>query len=213
MSIKVMISQPRYLPSISYLKRIASVDKFIVLDTVQRVKRGFENRNRLIDNRKKPQWLTLPVKSSSRELIKDSVLDGLKWKKDHRHKVECWYGDNPELVRFFNLYTREFKTDSYNDGLIQSLKWILNHMNITTTVVKASSLNVPIRTGIDYLIDLTKEIGGDTYVSGSTCLKYGLTYEYANQNGIDLLIDEISGVEYGWVDWIYKNNKFNKTDA
>lgn len=68
---KLVISQPRYLPVISYLQRLYFADIFVFLDNVQRQPRGVENRNKIIVNGKE-KWLSIPVKSS--------CLGGIKMK-------------------------------------------------------------------------------------------------------------------------------------
>ncbi|HOS03379.1 MAG TPA: WbqC family protein, partial [Candidatus Hydrogenedentes bacterium] len=43
----VGIHQPHYLPWLRYFEKIARVDVFIALDTVQYNKNGWQNRNRI----------------------------------------------------------------------------------------------------------------------------------------------------------------------
>ena len=200
-----MISQPRYLPCISYLRRIEYVDTFIILDNVQRVERGFENRNKLLDMNSNQQWLTIPVKSSSRCLIKDAEINGEEWIEEHRRKVSNWYPKHPDIDEVFYEYTERFKRKSlsYRDGLVDSLEYISNFYGIGTEFVLASNISATINGGVDELIRLTKLVGGDTYVSGKTCLSYGLDHDYATEKGVNLEIDEVNGIEYGFIDSLY----------
>lgn len=91
---RIMISQPRYLPTINYLRRILSSDLFVILDNVQRQSRGFENRNKLFvpDLR----WLTIPIRSSSREVLANTYIDFSRpWLSDHIDKINVWYQNHP----------------------------------------------------------------------------------------------------------------------
>ena len=54
------IHQPHYLPWLGYLAKWAAADVFVFLDTVQYVRNGWQNRNR-IKTAAGPRWLTVPV--------------------------------------------------------------------------------------------------------------------------------------------------------
>jgi hypothetical protein len=85
----VMISQPRYLPFIPYLHRIKKADVFIVMNHVQRVERGYENRNRMLCNGKS-KWVTIPVFNGGRCLIEDSTIQyGIG--EGHKKLITDWY--------------------------------------------------------------------------------------------------------------------------
>ncbi len=66
--------QPYFLPYIGYWQLIRAVDKFVVLDDVNYINRGWINRNRIaVDGN--PLWMTLPlVGASQNRLICDIDL-------------------------------------------------------------------------------------------------------------------------------------------
>lgn len=185
---KVMISQPRYLPSEGYLDRIKMADVFIVLDSVQRVERGFENRNKIKNMAGVEKWLTIPIKSSSRALIKDTIIDGLNWKIDHINKVHEYY-KSEVIDLYYGAYLANMTTTNYTGCLVKGLMYLSKLFNIKTEFVLASTISEVTNGGIDELIRLTKAVNGDVYLSGPTCLSYGLTHEYAQSNSILLEID------------------------
>lgn len=90
---QVVISQPRYLPALNYLQRLYFADCFVILDLVQRQARGWENRNQLL--LPTPQWLTIPIASSSRARLMDAVVDGLDWVESHKAKIKEHYRQAP----------------------------------------------------------------------------------------------------------------------
>ena len=47
---KLAIMQPYFLPYIGYFQLIAAVDQFIVYDNIKYTKKGWINRNRLLQN-------------------------------------------------------------------------------------------------------------------------------------------------------------------
>jgi hypothetical protein len=195
---RVMISQPRYLPSVSYLERIAKADIFIVFDTVQRVQRGYENRNK-IKNKANGQekWLTIPIKSDNRCLIKDTVIDGMEWQDIHRNAVSQYYRCK-NIDHYYSTYLANMQTLAYSNALTDGLKYLLTLFHIKTEVVLASQLTDIPNGGKEQLINLTKKVGGTSYLSGPTCLDYGLTHSFVQEYGLQLEIDE----NKNYVNWL-----------
>jgi WbqC-like protein family len=80
---KVAIMQPYFLPYIGYFQLIAAVDTFIVYDNIKYTKKGWINRNRMLQNGKDVMF-SLSLKSDSdyldvyeRELAVDFNRDKL----------------------------------------------------------------------------------------------------------------------------------------
>ena len=76
---KLSIHQSQYIPWPAYFKKIALSDKFIILDDVQFQKNGVQNRNKL--RNKTGILLTIPVKGSLGDSIKDKEIAHDKWKR------------------------------------------------------------------------------------------------------------------------------------
>ncbi len=56
--------QPYFMPYIGYFQLIAAVDQFIVYDNIKYTKKGWINRNRMLQNDKDVMF-SLPLKSDS----------------------------------------------------------------------------------------------------------------------------------------------------
>ena len=61
---KLAIIQPYFFPYIGYWQLIHAVDRFVVYDDVDYIKRGWINRNRILINGE-PAYMTLPLHQSS----------------------------------------------------------------------------------------------------------------------------------------------------
>jgi len=73
---KVAIMQPYFLPYIGYWHLVASVVKFVLLDDVNYINRGWINRNQIMVNGT-PTWITLPIQGASQNrLIFELELNG-----------------------------------------------------------------------------------------------------------------------------------------
>ena len=195
-----MISQPRYLPCLGYLERIKSSDIFIILDTVQRNSRFYENRNKVKDKNGAEKWLTIPIRSSNRTLIKDTIMNGLEWKIDHLNKVKNYY-NNAMMEFYYDAYLNAIDTERYSESLIKGLIYLKSIYYIKTEFILASTISDVSNGGIDELVKLVKAVNGNTYISGASCLEYGFTHEYAQSN--DLILEVDNNTKYmPWIETI-----------
>ena len=71
---KVAIMQPYIFPYIGYFQLIEAVDKFIFLDDVNFIKKGWINRNQILVNNQ-VYLFTIPLQKASQNiLIKDTKI-------------------------------------------------------------------------------------------------------------------------------------------
>jgi len=61
---KIGIMQPYFLPYIGYFQLIKSVDVFVIYDNIKYTKKGWINRNRMLQNGKDVIF-SLPLKNDS----------------------------------------------------------------------------------------------------------------------------------------------------
>jgi len=61
---RLAIMQPYFFPYIGYFQLIAAVDMFIVYDNIKYTKKGWINRNRMLQNGK-DMMFSLPLKGDS----------------------------------------------------------------------------------------------------------------------------------------------------
>ena len=177
----VVISQPRYLPALNYLQRLIAADRFIVLDTVQRQGRGWENRNKLL--LPDPKWLTIPVASSSREMICNAVIKETEWIKKHQQQIEKYYRNHPFFDKtILNRYYQGIvhllgRQGSYCEILVQLLLNACSILGIEPKIILASQLENSATNediGPGKLCHLCKNVRANRYISGPNGRKYGV---------------------------------------
>ena len=61
---KLGIMQPYFLPYIGYFQLLNAVDKYVIYDNIQFTKKGWINRNRILQNGK-DALITIPVEKDS----------------------------------------------------------------------------------------------------------------------------------------------------
>ena len=70
----VVIHQPEYFPWVNLFLRMVKCDKFVFLDSVQYLRRSFQNRN-IIGKDGNIVYITVPIKYAPRDtLIRDIVI-------------------------------------------------------------------------------------------------------------------------------------------
>jgi len=167
--VKIAIMQPYFLPYIGYWQLIAAVDKFIILDDVNYINRGWINRNRILCNQV-PTWITLPlVGASQNKLICDlEILPDDGWRLKMEKLVTHSYCKAPYYDIIFPFFQRLLADAHGNlsDFLFTSISALSNQMQLKTEIIPTSR-NFPkgdLR-GQDRIIDICKQIVACQYVN------------------------------------------------
>jgi hypothetical protein len=165
---RVAIMQPYFLPYIGYFQLIASVDQFIVYDNIKYTKKGWINRNRMLQNGKDVMF-SLPLKSDSdaleigeRELAADFKRDKLL------NQIKGAYGRAPYFGQTFPLIERivAFEEANLFRYLHHSIVRTCAHLGIRTEI--SISSGIAINHGAksqDKVLALCAATGASTYVN------------------------------------------------
>ncbi|MFZ4478456.1 MAG: WbqC family protein [Rhodoferax sp.] len=160
--------QPYFLPYIGYFQLIAAVDQFILYDNIKYTKKGWINRNRMLQNGKEVMF-SLPLKSDSdsldvckRELSvnfnRNKLLNQFKGAYRHAPYFEQTLPLIEEIVHHQNANLFQFLQHS----IVKTCK----HLDITTEIRNSSCI------AIDHtlksqgkVIALCQAMGASTYVN------------------------------------------------
>lgn len=98
------IMQPYIFPYIGYFQLINAVDKFILLDDVSYIKKGWINRNKVLVNGE-PSTFTIPLeKASQNRLIKDiQIQTERKWRNKLLKTLDLSYRHAPYFKSIYPL--------------------------------------------------------------------------------------------------------------
>lgn len=166
----VAIHQPNFLPWLGYFYKMARCDIFVFLDNIQYTKNSFINRNRI----KTPQgklWLTVPakVKGRSGQLIRDVEIDNkTDWRNKHLKTLEMNYKKANIFKQVYKNTKEVYFAKDWNNLCafnVKLLHYALSITNLRKKLVIASELKAKGK-GTPLLINIVKELGGDTYLSG-----------------------------------------------
>lgn len=182
----VAVHQPVFLPWLGYFYKMDKSDVFVLLDTVQYAKRQIGNRN-VIKTNSGLQTLTVPVLTKGRfpQLYQDTKINNCpNWRRKHLRTLEIWYRKAKHFKEVFEriesiYYEREW--DSLCDFNICLLEWIRAVLGIRTELVASSSLKAR-GLAAQRIINITKELGGTTYLSGFGGRKYQKASDFEKED-------------------------------
>jgi hypothetical protein len=197
---RVAIMQPYIFPYIGYFHLIHASNIFVFYDDVNFIKRGWINRNKII-NREKDSRFTVPVtKASSNKLINQisPAIDD-KWKNKFHKQLIHSYSKAPFFMDviepIMSVFSQEYK--DITDLAIKSISVVLSHLNLELTYVK-SSICSPKTRGIDKadrLIEITKQLGCENYVNSLSGMEL-YSKEYFQRKGIKITFVRSNQIVY-----------------
>ncbi|KKL00434.1 hypothetical protein EIK76_03380 [Rheinheimera mesophila] len=189
---KVAIVQSNYIPWKGYFDLINSVDEFILYDDAQYTRRDWRNRNKIMTSQG-VQWLTIPVNQVDFEQkIIDTTVSDKSWSKKHWKSIT----QNYSKATFFEEYRREIE-NLYMDCQEDKLSNI--NYNFITTINKILGIKTKIRWSGEFelvegktmkLLDICKQCGADTYLSGPAAKDY-----------FDMELAKEVGIKVEWMDY------------
>lgn len=135
--------QPYIFPYIGYFQLISAVDKFIIYDDVNFIKKGWINRNNILVNGE-ASLITIPLKEvSQNKLIKEiSISEDNNWRQKILKTIEISYKKAPFFNDVFHLLKNciESQSGSIAGFNLFFLKDICDYLKIVTEFVDTSSV-------------------------------------------------------------------------
>ena len=193
----IAVHQPQYLPWLGYFDKMRIADAFCYLDNVQYKKNEWQNRNR-IKTARDWQWVTVPVHYRFPEKINTVKINNAeKWRKKHLQALITNYSRAPFFQEYFPVIEQAISKDweqiaELNIFLTEKVRELLNLDR--KPAVRASELRLR-EDPTERLIDICRELGGDTYLSGRDGVKYMQLERFA-QSGIEVIIQDFNHPVY-----------------
>ena len=143
---KLAIMQPYFMPYIGYFQLINSADEFIIYDNIQYTKKGWINRNRILD-KGSDRLFTVPLKKDSDYLdVIDRKLSE-SWDKDRKkllNSLNTLYHKAPYFEESFSIVEKCLldNEDNLFTFILNSLNRINNYLDIKTSIVVSSDIGI-----------------------------------------------------------------------
>lgn len=208
---KIAIMQPYFLPYIGYFQLINMVDKFIILDDVNFINRGWINRNRILINGKGHLFSIPCAKTSQNKLINEiEIALDEKGKNKLLLSFELAYKKAPYFNDVFYLLIKCLNFKNYNLAKFtaNSIIEVCNFLKLEKKI-KYSSIAHPETKEmgrVDRLIEITKREKSNEYINPIGGQKI-YNKEYFASKGVNLAFLKSGVIEYpqfksSFVSWL-----------
>ena len=196
---KVAIVQSNYIPWKGYFDLINLVDEFILFDDMQYTRRDWRNRN-VIKTPAGLKWLTIPVavKGNYFQKIQDTTISDPRWARKHWESIVHNYA----RARYFAMYR-----DAFEALYLTCEETLLSEINyrFISAICKMLGIETVLSWSRDYdsvegkterLVNLCKQAGATTYISGPAARAYMDEELFKNENIELAYMDYSSYPEY-----------------
>ena len=187
---KIALMQPYFFPYIGYFQLIHAVDEFIIFDNAQYIRRGWINRNRVLNEHKESVYINIPIQKAPRETkIKDIVIDNSNWEEIIYCQLN-YYRKAPNYV-----FVMDFLKDCFNRHIpnlselnTSLLKKVCHLIGIDTKITVLSErfpmLN-EMNEADDWGIEVTNALNATTYINAIGGMEFYNQQKY-RANGLDI---------------------------
>jgi len=196
--------QPYFLPYIGYISLIKHTGQFILFDTVQFIRHGWIERNRVLKQDEGWQYIKVPLikKSGRGTLIKDvKINNNENWQGKILAQIQHYKKKAPYYFKVVSLLDEIF-SEKYEDIVSlnkASLEKILRYLEINKTLKVFSRMNLQTENVCapdEWALNICKAIEGvDEYWNPPGGQDFFDKSKYDN-NGIKLKFLNISLIQY-----------------
>lgn len=161
--------QPYFLPYIGYFQLMAAVDKFVILDDVNYINRGWINRNRLLLNGV-AHTFTVPLRGASQNrLICEIELDDVQgWREKLLRTIRQAYGRAPCYVQASALLERiiTYPSPRLDEFLLNSIREVVCYLSLEVEIVASSRIyrNTHLK-GQERILDICRQEQTSIYIN------------------------------------------------
>lgn len=169
---KLGIMQPYFFPYLGYYSLIKSTDKFILFDTVQFIRGGWINRNRILKPTGGWQYISVPlVKFEYTTPIKDVKIRNIEdWKGKILKQLEHYKNKAPYYEETIDLVksSLNIETDSIVELNANILSKTCSYLEIPLNLEIFSLMNLSIEDATypgEWALNISKALGAEEYIN------------------------------------------------
>jgi len=169
----VVIHQPDFLPYLGFFHRLLSADKFVILDDVQFLRRGWHHRDK-IKSQNGETWLTVGLKKTSQNSkINEMQLNNESWRENHLNLISQNY---KKAIYFDEIYPylHDLYLGTYTaliDFNVAGIKMLMKLFSINIGLSYSSEHSL-ISKSNQLLVDILTNENSTHYLSGTGAQDY-----------------------------------------
>ncbi len=196
------IMQPYFFPYLGYFQLIAAVERGVIFDTAQYVRKSWMNRNRILDGKGGWQYINVPVSTTLGTSIKattvidhSTALQRILGQLEHYRGKAPFYQEVRELVRqaFASVTSK-----GIGDLNTQSLKVVCDYLGLTFGWTPHSAMNLelpPITHPGQWALEISTRLGARQYINAPGGRDIFVASEW-EERGIELRFLDLSTFIY-----------------
>lgn len=199
----VALHQPYFFPYIGYFAVINASDIYVHSDTMQYIRHGWINRNRIKEGKDNWGYIICPIlKGNYTDHINQVKIDYKQnWIRVFYKKLEI-YQKAPNYEEIIHLLEKwsSVEYDNIADMNMASVSHILNYLEIDRKIIKLSDIEKDIdlsevNEADDWGLVVSKYLKADTYINAPGGSEFYNKEKYKNQ-GIELKFLHMKEYEY-----------------
>ena len=139
------IMQPYFFPYIGYWQLLNAVDKYVIYDDVNYIKRGWINRNRILINNEVHYWgLELVGSSQNKKICEVDVSIDEKWIEKNIKTLEINYKKAPYFEEAMLIIKKALyePKDNLSIYLTNIIKDVASYLDIHTEIIISSERKI-----------------------------------------------------------------------
>lgn len=200
---KIGIMQPYFFPYLGYFSLIKHTDRFILFDTVQFIRHGWIERNRILNPNGDWQYIKVPlVKFSQSTIIKDiQINNNFGWREKIFAQLQHYKKKAPNYTIVIELLEDIFSADYFDIVSLDlnSLIKVADYLGINTSIEVFSSMGLAIEkvnAPDEWALNICKALGNvEEYWNPPGGASFFDRVKYENA-GINLKFHSIKLTEY-----------------
>jgi hypothetical protein len=197
---KVGVMQPYLFPYLGYFQLINAVDKFVIYDDVQYIKRGWINRNNVLCNGSAHMFVFSINKDHQYKNINERFYTSNfeKEKEKFLSLLNASYKKAPYFNDIYELIERIFACKEKNVSVYNtySLREICNYIGVDTEFLISSEIEKEAKLkGQEKILAISKALGADWYINPIGGVEL-YSHELFNEENIKLNFIKMRDIRY-----------------